>query len=387
MSKQRKARICIVSGIPSVLTGFYGDLLGRIIKEDMTLCIISSTNKKLTNLCSAIKCQLFPVEISRQITPFRDFLVFIKIFMFFLKNRFDIVHMHTPKGAIIGLLASFLSCHPVRIYTIHGLPMETASGLTRRILWLSEKLCCLCSTHIYAVSKSLRIKIIKEKLCLPKKISILEHGTACGIDIKRFTPNDQTTQAGLQIRHKYGMPEHSMVIGYMGRLTPEKGIGVLIKSFLELEILYKDLYLLLVGYIDSVREIIEKNIIDIIHDHPRIMHVGYQEDVVPYYAAMNLYVMPTLREGFGMTFIEAGAMKLPVVGTRTTGCVDAVSDGETGFLVDINDQKGLTKIIMRLLIDSELRRQIGENGRKRAIEYFGSERLIQAHLELYKKLS
>jgi glycosyltransferase involved in cell wall biosynthesis len=324
--------------------------------------------------------------MSRQIMPIRDLFACMKMFLFFLKKRFDIVHVHTPKGGAVGLLAAFMARLPVRIYTIHGLPLETASGFKRRLLWLVEKLSCSLSTHILAVSESLRKKIIQEKLCRPEKIAVLENGTACGIDIIHFSPDEHTSRAGLQIRRQFGIPEEDIVIGFLGRLTPEKGVDTLIRSFLELENEHENLVLLLVGDLDEVRETFEQDLLNIIMSHRRIIHVEFQEDVVPFYAAMNLYVMPTRREGFGMTFLEAGAMNLPVIGTQVTGCVDAVDHGNTGLLVNPDDPKALKAAIFMLINDKELRLKLGRQGRERVEQLFPSKRLVQAHIDLYNQV-
>lgn len=386
MDTHRKIKMCIISGIPTVLSFFYADLIKSILDREIHLHLVSSMNEKLLSLVSSVKCDYYLVNITRNITPVKDVLAGIKIFLYFSRNKFDILHAHSPKGGLIGMLAAYLARIPCRVYTIHGLPLETASGIGRKLLWASEKLSCSLSTHILAVSQSLKEKVIAEKLCSSDKISVLENGTACGIDIKRFTPNQKTSEQRSYIRHKFGIPENACVIGFMGRLTPEKGIHTLVRSFLKMATTLEYIYLLLVGDFDETREKFDMEILGLIKSNHNIISVGFQSDPVPFYAAMDIFVMPTRREGFGMTFLEANAMNLPVIGTRVTGCVDAISDGNTGLLVNLDNENELTEAISRLVVDKELRAKLSSNGKKRVEKYFCSEKLVNAHLELYDRL-
>ncbi len=386
MNKDRKIKFCILSGIPSVIYFFYSHLLKELQSRGWHSFIVSSDDKELSDLQAAVGSEMFSVNITRKITPLRDLIAGLRVFFFFLRKRFDIVHVHSPKGGLIGLTAAFLVRLPVRVYTIHGLPLETASGISRRLLWFSEKLSCTLATHILAVSDSLRKTVINEKLCSPQKIVVLADGTACGIDINRFNPRTEALEMRSRIRQRFSIPENGIVIGFVGRLTPEKGINTLVHSFQALRSSQRGIYLLLVGNIDAVREKLDAEVLNLVKSDSHIFHVGFQDDPVPFYAAMDIFSMPTRREGFGMTFLEANAMNLPVIGSRVTGCIDAVVDGETGLLVDLDNENELAEAILKLVADKQMRFKLGKNGRERVEKYFCSKRLVEAHLYFYNEL-
>ena len=283
------------------------------------------------------------------------------------------------------MLASFFARVPVRIYTMHGLPLETASGLKRKLLYMAEKVTCKLATHILAVSPSLREKVLEEDLCPPDKISILAAGTACGVDLERFSRTQVSQDKVEDIRRDLGIKKSDLVIGFVGRMTPEKGVHTLIQSFVNIE-KNREVSLLLVGEHDTVRESICPEISNLMNSNHKIYMSGHQADPIPFYAAMDIFVMPTRREGFGMTFIEANAMGLPVIGCRVTGCIDAVDEGKTGLLVEVDNEEALTNAIYQLIDEPELRAQLGRTGKKRVSELFDSELLVCEHAKLYENL-
>lgn len=383
MDKEKK--ICFVASIPITILCFYGKLLERLQLSGWQTCVIASDAPELTEIETTYHCRVLPKKITRNISPLRDILAVFSMTYFFLRYKYDIVHAHTPKGGLIGMLASYCARVPVRIYTIHGLPLETASGFKRKLLWLAEKTTCKLATQVLSVSPSLKIRVVEEGLCSTNKISILARGTACGVDISRFSKNKKIEENARKIRQELGIPESEIIIGFVGRMTPEKGIHTLIHSFLRIKE-HKEVSLLVVGEYDTVRENISKEVLDLINNNPKIFTVGQQADPVPFYAAMDVFVMPTRREGFGMTFLEANAMELPVIGCKVTGCVDAVVDGETGLLVEVDNEEELVRAITKLMDDRELRKRLGKIGRQRTMSQFDSKLLVEKHIKLYERL-
>ena len=381
VSKEKK--ICFIASIPITILYFYGKLLKCLQTSGWSPCVIASDAPELSRIQKTYQLRTLPVAITRNINPLKDLWAVFRIILFFRKHRYEIVHAHTPKGGLIGMLASYCARVPVRIYTIHGLPLETASGIKRKLLWLAEKTACMLATHILSVSPSLKARVIDEKLCKPDKISILAHGTACGIDVDRFSKNEKTEEDRVKIRGRLGIPESDIVFGFVGRITPVKGIHTLIHSFLRVA-KQKQASLLLAGESDTVRESLDKEVSKFIAENHKIFAVGHQEDPVPFYAAMDIFAMPTRREGFGMTFLEANAMGLPVIGCKVTGCVDAVVNGETGLLVSVDNEEELAGAMIQLMDDKELRNRLGTAGQQRVDAYFDSALLVNEHMKLYE---
>jgi len=316
----------------------------------------------------------------------KDLSAILKLTWHLRREKYDIVHAHIPKGGLVGMVSAFLARVPTRIYTMHGLLLETFTGSKQKLLWLIEWLTCKSATNVLVVGPSLKQRVLEEKLCPLSKMQILGDGTACGIDLEKFNRTERTAALGRQTRQKLNIPEDAIVIGYVGRIIPDKGIKCLVYAF---EIVQKQLensYLLLVGAFETVRQTFCQKTIGIINSNDNIKNTRYVEDPVPFYAAMDIVVLPSRREGFGLTLIEAAALGLPTIATKVTGCVDAVVDNVTGLLVEKDNNKQFAEAILKLARSAELRNKLGHEGGKRARKLFGSERLIEEHMALYEEL-
>jgi glycosyltransferase involved in cell wall biosynthesis len=283
-------------------------------------------------------------------------------------------------------VSAFVAGISHRVYTMHGLVLETCAGSKRKLLWLAEWLTCKLATQILVVSPSLREQVLEQKLCSAEKIKILGDGTACGIDLAKFKTNKKTAASGRQIREKLNIPEDAIIIGFVGRIVPDKGIETLVDSFVKLQHRVANVHLLLIGRLETIRESLRQETLDTIKSNDNIHPVGQVGNPIPFYAAMDIVVLPSRREGFPYVPLEAGALELPVIATRVTGCVDAVVDNVTGLLVDVDDEEQLAEAILKLAQDTELRNKLGRQGRERVRRFFDSKRLIAEHISLYEKI-
>ncbi|MBN1796608.1 MAG: glycosyltransferase family 4 protein [Sedimentisphaerales bacterium] len=363
-------------------------MIRKLIDSDYEVTLVSSDFDNLNKLKEDLNCKIYSTPISRRVSPFRDIISICRLSLFLHKQKFKIVHAHTPKGGFIGMISSRLAFIPNRIYTIHGLVLETARGIKKKLLWFSEWLSCKLATQVLAVSPSLRQRVIDEGICSEEKIQVLGYGSACGINIDKFTRNENYSVMRSSIRSDYNIHEDAIVIGFLGRIVPDKGIETLVLAFKGLQKLDKRCYLLLVGNFETVRDCLDGETIQEINNNPQIICNGeFVSDVLPFYAAMDINVLPSRREGFGLTLIEASALELPVISTKITGCVDAVEDNVTGLLVDVDDVEQLSDAMLKLVNDSELRCTLGKNGRQRARDLFDSRRLVTSHISLYQNCS
>ncbi len=380
-------RICLISSVPSTLWTFYRGLIRQLNKEYDEVALVSSDLPELHWFKNELGITLFAAQIARRITPLQDLISIFKLCRFLRRKKFDIVHAHTPKGGLIGMISSWLARIPNRVYTVHGLVLETAKGLRRRVLWLAEWLSCKLATQVLAVSPSLRQCVIDQGICPEDKILVLGHGSACGIDLSKFSPSERLTAAGRKIRANYNIPDDTIVIGFVGRVTPDKGVDLLVGVFERLQQCAPKSYLLLVGDFEIVHETLDKKTIESIKSNEQICYNGeFVTDVLPFYAAMDIVVLPSRREGFGMTLIEAAALELPTIATKVTGCVDAVVDNHTCLLVEVDNEMQLAHAMSKLVNDPELRKKLGQQGCERVRKRFDSRQLISKHIELYTEL-
>ncbi|MBN2456872.1 MAG: glycosyltransferase family 4 protein [Sedimentisphaerales bacterium] len=383
--KNNLPKICLISAVPGTIF-FYRELIVHLKSVGAQVGVAASDMPRLYELKNHLGCKIFPVEISRRITPLRDLVSIVKLSYYFRREKYDIVHAHTPKGGFIGMMSAFLGGISHRVYTVHGLLLGTATGLKRKSFWVAELLSCKLATEVLAVSPSLRKCVVEEKLCPAEKIKVLCDGTACGINLRKFEPSEKTTQFGKQTREKLNIPEDAIVIGFVGRITPDKGIETLVDGFLKLQQQTANVYLLLIGRIETIRESLNQQTMDTINSNDNIHCTGHVKNTVPFYAAMDLVVLPSRREGFGLSLAEAGAMGLPTIATRVTGCVDAVVDNVTGLMVDVNDELQLAEAMLKLARNTGLRNKLGRQGRERVKKLFDSKRLVAEHMALYKRI-
>ena len=258
------------------------------------------------------------------------------------------------------------------------------SGLKRFILKSFEKLICFLSTDIVPIAHEMVDFVEAEGLAKKSKCEVMLNGSACGIDLQRFDP-EKWRDSRNELRNNLNIPEYATVIGTVARLTGDKGINEIVTAFNMLCDEIPLLYLLLIGdreekdrLLPSTEQIIANNL--------RIRAVGWQKDPLPYYAAMVIFCLPTYRESFGKVNLEAQAMGLPVVSTNVIGPRESVEDGVTGFLVEPRSSKALIEPLKKLILDAELRKQIGQKGRGRIKQKFDSKDVIRAIVEHRLKL-
>ncbi len=305
------------------------------------------------------------VDITRTFTLYKDLKAMLAIARYIRIHSVDIVVGHTPKGALLSMIAGRLLKIPKRIYFRHGLVYETKRGLPRMILILAEKVAAYYSTHIICVSSSLCELSIRHKLNSTSKQSIIGSGTCGGIDTRlKFNPDLIKEEELAVLRKKYQINTEDVVIGFCGRLVPDKGIIELVEAF---DILRtgksgKRFKLLLVGIFEN-RDKLPTGLVKKIKSDKDIILTGFvNTNIQYYYYLMNIYILPSYREGFGMSVIEAGAMEIPVLTTRATGCIDSIIENFTGRYIN-NTPISIVEGIEFYLNNPELARSYGRNGR------------------------
>ena len=373
----------MISSVPSTLKAFYRPLIERLSEAGFAVTLIASAGVEFDEFEKSGRVTVHRVPITRRISLLLDLSAIVKLIRLFKSNRYDLIHTHTPKAGLVGMIAGWAAGVRARVHTLHGLPLETARGVTRRFLAAADRLTCRLAHTVCVVSKSLSDRAVELRLCRPDKLIILGEGTACGVDLSRFERTEAVVEQARLVRRDHGIPERALVLGFVGWLVADKGVRELVEAFTELARDRDDLYLLMIGADGSDRDPLPRRTLTTIKDHPHICHAGLVPDSVPYYAAMDLCVLPTRREGFPYAVIEAAALGVATVATRVTGCIDAVVDGQTGVLIEANNVPALTSAIERLVSDASLRREMGEAAMRRVRASFGSDRLVKEHLRLY----
>ncbi len=341
---------------------------------------LSSPGDELGSFAAREGVHAHGVQMARRITPIRDLLAIYRICRVLRSVRPRIVHAHTPKAGVLGMVAARLERIPVRIYHLHGLRFMTAKGFARSLLRWTDKISCLLAHRVLCVSNSVRDVAVREGICSAEKIRVLLGGSINGIDLQRFQPADARARAAG--RAALGIPLDAFVVGFVGRVVREKGIVELAAAWQMLRERFADLWLLIIGPVEP-QDPVPAEVLAALRSDPRVTMRDLDWDTPPLYAAMDLLALPTYREGFPVTPLEAAAMGLPVIATHTLGCVDAVAEGVTGMLIPPRNVPALVEAVARYRADPRLRREHGEAGRARVSRDFRQEAIWNAMREEY----
>ncbi|WP_163655532.1 glycosyltransferase family 4 protein [Listeria sp. PSOL-1] len=318
------------------------------------------------------------VPMKREISVFADFIALLKIIYIYFQVKPDISNVSTPKASLLCSIAAFLSRTKIRIYSIIGLRLETCSGLKRKILYLLEKLMIRISTTCIAVSPSLRETLVAEKLSKASKLQVLASGSYNGIELERLERKEEAVQ---QVQKELSFT--GPVIGFVGRLTRDKGVNELVRSFLILLEEKVNINLLLVGDFED-GDPVDEDVAFQIKNHPAITYTRFVSDPTPYYYTMDTLVLPTYREGFGNVLIEAAYCRIPTITTNATGARDAVIHEETGLIIDIGNVPQLYEAMKNLLDQPALAKSMGERGHQRSKEEFQSIHIWKELEKIYQ---
>jgi len=380
-----RIRLVHVFTVP-ITIGFLRGALGYLTGKGFEVHCIVSPGPGLEAFAVREPVAIHTIPMTRRISPARDILALLRIARELLLLRPDVVHGSTPKGALLGMLAACLTRIPVRVYEIRGLPFLTATGLRRRLLRWTEKLTCALAHRVVCDSNSMLRIAVDEGFCTEGKGIVLLNGSCNGVDAaERFNPERYGPAIRSETRRCHGVPDDAMILGFVGRLVKDKGVVDLWNAWLRLRESYPGLHLLLVGDFES-EDAVPATVSSALSKDQRVHITGWLDEVAPFYAAMDLLVLPTYREGFPYAPLEAAAMGVPVVATRIPGCTDVVQDGVTGVLVSTGDVDALTGAITAYLDDDTLRLRHGQAGRERALRDFRPEAMWKAYCDEYVRL-
>jgi glycosyltransferase involved in cell wall biosynthesis len=291
-----------------------------------------------------------------------------------------VTEFSTPKAGLLGGLAARFAGVPLRIYMLRGLRLDSATGLKRLLLLAAERVAAACAQTVLCNSKSLRDEALALRIAPEAKFKMLGSGSSNGVNTERFSPGPSETRSQLGLRRE------SPVIGFVGRLTRDKGVPELIQAFASILRAEPEAHLLLVGWFDASEDALSPALQASIESHRRIHLTGYVVDTAPYYRAMDLLVLPTWREGFPNVVLEAAATGIPAVTTECTGSRDSVVPEVTGLLIPPGYPEAIAESVIKLLHDPARRHRMGLAARAWVMEHYSDTRVLGLTAEFYKSL-
>jgi len=373
-----KIKACIVVSSPMTIEAFLQDQL-RALNALCEMSVVANAPdgaflKKLN-----IRAHFKGVPLKRQVCPLTDLHALYSLLLIFLRESFQVVHSITPKAGLLGMGAAFFARVPVRVHTFTGQVWATKSGVARALLRFLDKLIAGFATHVLVDSHSQRKFLVENGVVSQKKSCVLGNGSISGVNTLRFRPNPQARRT---FRKKNKIPDEGIVFVYVGRLKRDKGIPELLAAFEKIAKTNSSMWLLLVGPD-------EENLGSLFQASPTItktIMVGHSSSPELYLAASDIFVLPSHREGFGSSVIEAGACGIPAVASRIYGLTDAVVHGRTGLLVTRGDVGELARAMERLGKDRKLQLRMGRAAQRRVKARFDQKKITEALLQFYGKI-
>ncbi len=351
---------------------FCNGLLKELQQEGYDVVALSSPDADLKELGEREGVRTVGVAMERRVSPLKDLLSLIKLVSVMKKERPDMVHSMTPKAGLLCMMAARMANVPVRVHTFTGLVWPTASGLSRKILMMTDKITCACATHVVPEGEGVKQDL---QCCITRKpLKVLGYGNVKGVDLDYWK------------RTLSAVDSQKFTFVFVGRIVREKGINELVSAFVRLNKEHADTRLLLVGpYEENIDPVLPetKRLID---ECEAIEAVGSQKDVRPFYEQSDVLVFPSYREGFPNVVIEAGAMELPSIVTDINGSREIVENERNGLIVPPYDEHALYDAMIWMVEHPNERKRMAENARPMVANRFEQGFVRKCLKDYYKSV-
>lgn len=352
----RNKRICFITTLPVTLKAFVLPQAKYLFQNGWDVTLICSEDRDFfKDLPHGLR--YIPMPFKRGIDPFGIPKAILKLYRVFKRERFDLVQYSTPNAAVYAGTAAWLAGVPVRLYAQWGIRYVGFTGLARGFFKQLERWCCRCSTIIEPDSAGNLDFSIKERLYHRDKGRVIWNGSACGVNLKSFDISQKDAWRSVY-REKLGCDYHHLVIGFVGSIRRDKGCNELIAACRSFFCDVPVARLLLVGD-KNFYTTIDKDLRDWIESSEQVIYVPPNDQIPQYIACMDIFTLPSYREGFGMVIIEAASMGVPVVASNVPGPIDAVRHEETGLVVPVRNAGALAAALQILLRDPTKRKVYG----------------------------
>lgn len=377
MVKKKKLKILHTSTIPLSIKAFNLSFLSYIKEKYFDVHVATSPGKEEKDIIDA-GIPFFPVKISRTIKPFNDLKAILQLFMYMREEKFDILHTQTAKAGYVSRVAGWMAGIPIIIYTAHAFPFHAfLNPLRKRAYIFLEKLAAKITDIILVDTETVRHDGIKKRIKAPEKIITVN----MGINLHKFSP-DRVNRS--EVREKLGIKNYHFVVGTVSSFVPNKGLDFFLKIAEQLKKEEMHVKFLMVG--DGPMRPQLELLTDKFKLREDVNFTGFRDDIPEMMSAMDIFCLPTLREGFGVVFAEAMAMKVPIVTSMIHPIPEVVINNETGILVPLGDTDQFVKAIGSLIYDKNRRYELGEKGRKRVEQYFDEKLMFERTLRIYADL-
>lgn len=347
--------------------------------------VVSAPGPELDAAAAEDDVRAVAIPMARELSPVADLRALVALRRLMREVKPHITNVSTTKAGLIGGLAARLGGVPIRVYVLRGIRYETVGGVRGWLMKVAERIACGSAHRLVCVSESVRKRLELDGLLTAQTSCVLASGSSNGVDASRFASNGERSAHAKRLRHELGIPPDAPVVGYVGRFTRDKGLHELLAAHELLKKTITGARLLVVGG-NETGDPLPAEAHEQLRSDRSIICTGYVDDAAPYYHVMDLLALPSHREGFPNTVLEAYAAGKPVVATRATGVIDAVMEEGTGLLVPVGDVRALAEAIDLLLKSPETRHDMGEAGRRWVARDFRPLRIWRELEKEYRRL-
>lgn len=374
-----RKKICFVVAVPGTANAFLKDHIHALSQE---YDIYIAGNIKNKDEISRLKVNdHFSFDIQRSISLGNDIKAVWQLYKYFKRMKFDAVHSVTPKAGMTTAIAAKLAGIKHRTHIFTGQVWATRKGFMRWLLKLIDKLTASLDNYVLVDGESQRQYIIKNGVVSDNKSRVLGAGSISGVNTDRFQPSTETRE---QIRKELNLTD-KVVFTFMGRANKEKGIYELLEAFNNIAASHSEAFLLFFGSDEDGCLNSLPNYQNIV-DGENFKFFGRTSTPGTHLQASDVFVMPSYREGFGTSVIEASCLAIPVICSDAYGIMDAMVEGGTGLRCKVADVPTLQAAMEEMLGDAEMRKRMGENGRKRVLENFKGSDITAEWVKFYKEI-
>ena len=367
--------ICIVSASPLTIHFFLKPHISELSKKYNITVIYDPENDSYIGELN-LNARMLPIRMARKLNIFKDLLSLYDFRKIFKDNKFDLVLSVAPKAGLLSNISAVIGSSAKRVHIFQGEYWASKTGLLRLILKKADFLTAFLADEVLAVSNSEKNFLISEGVVPRDKITVLASGSIGGVNVEKYQFSESSR---VEIRHQLGIPLDATVLLFMGRMAADKGVFELAQAYLQCYASCPNLYLLMVGPDeDGVQEKIFSNDVTAMD---RVRVVGFTDSPKQYFSAADIFCLPSYREGFPISILEASAAGIPSIGTNIYGISDAIIDGSTGILVEPRNPSALADAITYLYQDSDESVRLGKNAYDRALQLFEEDLVVRDYVE------
>ena len=377
MNRNKKKIIRTVTVPQSI--GFFEEVMMRLKGDGYEVVVVTSPGEELDDFRKRYPDEtVIEVPMERHISLIKDLKSLFMMIGVLRREKPYVVHSMTPKAGLVSMMAAWLTGVPVRIHTFTGLVWPTASGLKRKILMATDWITCACATHIIPEGRGVLEDLKNHNVCR-KPMRVLGYGNVRGVDMERFDPDRFADVEKDESKFRFV---------FVGRIVGDKGINELVEAFIRLNKEYPETKLSLVGNFEADLDPLKPETIEAIESNSNIYACGskYGDDLLTEYMKADCFVMPSYREGFPNTVMEAGAMGLPSIVTDINGSREIIINGENGIIVPSKDADALYKAMKQIVQDSSARERMAANARPLIESRFEKSFVQGCMIEFYEEI-